>query len=408
MKLLIRLAWRNIMRNRRRTLLSGLAVGIGLASMIFVDALMDGMIESMIRTATDTFLGHGQIHAEGFRDTFEVEKTIKNSSSLIEELRSEEQISEITPRTISIAMLSSAAGSESAMLYGIEPDSEKNISIIKDAIRDGTYLDAADTDMILLGSKTAETLELEVGDRMVVTVAQAYTGELAQELLRIGGIFHMGIREADSGLAYIHINKSRELLSIGEDVHEVALRFKSLEVAGDRDLAFWNKYSRDGNEAIGWRDMVPQLDSVIQMTSLSMGITMFLVFGIVALSIMNSLFMSLYERMFEFGVLRAIGTRPAKMASIIFLEAASLALVSILIGAVLGFLITQYFSVFGIDYRGIEFAEVTITEFLYPVMRIKQFTVFPLVIMLFSLAAAVYPAVFAARIKPARAMRRSM
>ncbi|HDZ87678.1 MAG TPA: FtsX-like permease family protein, partial [Nitrospirae bacterium] len=192
------------------------------------------------------------------------------------------------------------------------------------------------------------------------------------------------------------------------NIHEIALRFKDIEMAGDPALPFWRKYSRNGNEAISWKTMVPQLDSVIEMSHISTGITLLLVFGIIGLTIMNSLFMSLYERMFEFGVLRAIGTRPVSMAIIILLEASILAVISILAGSLLGYAVTKYFSVNGINYKGIEFAGLTITKFIYPVFSPEQFTLYSLLIIIFSLTAAIYPAVFAARLTPARAMRRSI
>jgi len=406
--LLLKLAWRNIMRNKRRTLLSGLAVGIGLAAMMFVHALFTGMIDSMIRTATDTFLGQGQIHAEGFMDTYEVERTIHNSEKVMQELAGEKDLVLFTPRTISYTMLSSAGGVKGVMLYGIAPSTEKDMSLIDEAVRKGEYLSPDMNNEILIGSKTAETLEVGIGDRVVVTVAQANTGELSQELFRVGGIFHMGIREADSGLAYIHIQKARKLLGIGQEDHEIALRFTSLDLAGDLSLPFWKKYSSGGNKAISWKEMVPQLDSVIEMSDISAAITLLLVFGIVGLTIMNSLFMSLYERMFEFGVLRAIGTRPFRMGGIILLEALSLAFISIVLGIIIGIASIQYFSIFGINYKGIEFAGVTINEYIYPVFMLKQFTLYPVMILLFSIVAAIYPAVFAAKLTPAQAMRRSL
>lgn len=389
-------------------MLSGIAVGIGLASMIFVGALFVGMFESMVRTATDTFLGQGQIHAEGFRATLEVEETIHKPGAVLDELSKEDILEAFTPRTISFGMLSAAAGASSVILYGIESDTERKLSVIDDAITEGTYLGADDVRHILIGSKTAETLEVTTGDRLVLTVAQAGTGELSQDMFRVGGIFHMGIREVDSGMAFIHIRKAQQLLALGDGMHEIALRFKDIEAAGDPKLPFWDKYSQGGNEAIGWRRIVPQLDGVIELSSVSKGITIFLVFGIVALIVMNTLFMSLYERMFEFGVLRAIGTRPSRMAAVIFLEAASLSLISIAIGSAMGLAVTKYYSIHGIDYRGIEFAGVTITELLYPVLELRQFTLYPLLILLFSLVAALYPAVFAARLTPARAMRKSL
>ncbi len=408
MNLLLKLAWRNVLRNKRRTFLSGLAVGIGLASMMFVDGLFTGMLDSMIRTATDTFLGQGQIHARGFTDTLEVEKTINDSKRVLHKLSEEDGIAQFTPRTVSFSMLSSAGGVKSAMLYGIEPETERNISLIDEAIREGKYLGGENKGEILIGSKTAETLEVKIGDRMVVTTAQAHTGELSQEMFRVGGIFHMGIREADSGLAFVHLDKAQKLLALENEVHEISITFEDLDMAGDPTIPFWQKYSENGNKAIGWKEMVPQLDSVIEMSYISTAITLFLVFGIVGLTIMNSLFMSLYERMFEFGVLRAIGTRPVRMAAIIILEAASLALISMVIGTTIGFAFIKYFSINGINYKGIEFAGVTITELIFPFFTIEQFTLYPLLTILFSVTAALYPAIYAARLTPARAMRRSM
>jgi len=408
MTMLIKLAWRNIFRNKRRTLLSGLAVGIGLASMIFVFAIYDGMLKSMIRTATDSFLGEGQIHSKGFRDTNEAELTIREFSSVMRSLDEEDVIEAYAPRTLSIGMLTSPADVTTALVYGIDPLLEPPMSKLDEALGIGQYLGAQDMRGILVGSKAAENLSLETGDRVVLTVARADTGELSQELFRVRGIFHFNIKEADSSMMYIHINKARQMLGIGQTAHEIALKFVNIELAGDRTLPFWGRYSAGGNEAIGWNDIVPQLDSVVDMTDIGSVIIGILVFCIVALTIMNTLFMSLYERMYEFGVLRAIGTRPASMALLIFFEALLLGVVSSVIGAVMALALTGYFAMSGIDYRGIEFASVTFTELLYPTIIPRHYVTVPLLILGFALVAAIYPAWFAARLRPADTMRRSL
>lgn len=408
MKMIFKLAWRNILRNKRRTFLSGLAVGMGLASMIFVFAVYDGMLKSMIRTATASFLGEGQIHAEGFRDTQEVEFTINDFARVDEELSAEPLLTNHTPRTLSIGMLTSPSDVATSIVYGIDPEREPELSKLDEAIIKGEYLAKDDTKGILIGSKTAENLEVGIGDRVVLTMAQAHTGELSQELFRVRGIFHFNIREADAGLMYIHIVKARQMLGIGDSAHEIALKFTDLNLAGDRSLPLWAKYSRDGNEAIGWNDIVPQFDSIVDMTDLGSYIMGVLVFCIVALTVMNTLFMSLYERIFEFSVLRAIGTRPMRMATIIMFEALLLGIVSSVIGILLSLGITGYFAHYGIDYRGIEFASVTFTELLYPTFIPWDYIKVPLLIICFAAVAALYPAWFAARLKPAETMRRSM
>lgn len=408
MLMLMKLAWRNMFRNKRRTLLSGLATGIGLASMIFVLAIYDGMIQSMIKTATSSFLGQGQVHAKGFLNTHEVELTINNFKAMETSLSTDPQLESYAPRTLSFGMLTSPADVSTSLVYGIDPTLEPELSKLDEAITEGEYLGIDDMRGIIIGSKAAENLEVRTGDRVVLTMAQAGTGELSQELFRVRGVFHFSIREVDSSIVFVHIDKARQMLGITNTAHEIALKFTDLSLAGDRSLPFWGKYSKDGNEAIGWRDMVPQLDSIMGMTDLGAMIVGALVFCVVAITVVNTLFMSLYERMYEFGVLRAIGTSPLRMASIVMFEAISLGIISAIMGTLLGIALTGYFRYSGIDYRGIEFASVTFTELLYPSIIPIHYITIPLMIVGFAALAAIYPAVFAARLKPAETMRRSL
>ena len=406
--MILKLAWRNVLRNKRRTLLSGTAIGIGLAALIFTDALMVGMEGSMIRSATDTYLGHGQIHAKGFRDTLEVEKTITRSGEILIELSREPEVKSFAPRTQSYAMITSAANVSSIMVTGIAPDLEKELSRIDDAVIKGEYLENGDKRRILIGSRLAETLEVVVGDRIVLTAAQALSGEIAQEMFRVGGIFRFNVKEMDNGMAFIEIGKSSEMLGLGNGVHEIAFTFHDIGLASDRASGLWEKYSHDNNEALGWRDLLKELDALLEMSQYTKYILAVVLFGIVSLIIINTMFMSLYERLFEFGILRAVGTRPHKMAAIVLTEAASLSAVSVIIGMAIGLCFSWFYSWYGIDYRGVEFADVTFRELIYPVITIRQYIEYPLWVMAFSLIAGLYPAVYAARLIPSKVLRRSL
>ncbi|KPK02562.1 MAG: hypothetical protein AMK71_01825 [Nitrospira bacterium SG8_35_4] len=406
--MLFKLAWRNIFRNKRRTVLSGIAIGIGLASLIFTDALMIGMIESMIRAATGTFLGQAQIHAAGFRETFEVEKTIHDLDNVIRQLNSDAAVKHYAVRTQAFGMITSPANVSSVIFYGIDPDMERHLSKIDEAIQKGSYLTKDTTRRLLIGSKLAETMEVDLDDRVVITTAQVNTGQLSQEMFRIGGIFHFNVKEMDSGVVFMQLGEARSIIGLGNDAHEISVTFHDIDQAGNRTLSFQNRYSEGGNKALGWRELLKELDAILELSDFTKYIVALIMFGIVALIILNTLFTSLYERLFEFGVLRAIGTRPSGMASIVLLEALSLSAVSGLFGICIGLTVTYIFSIYGIDYRGIEFAEVTLRELIYPVMTINQYIEYPLWIMLFALVAGLYPAVFAARLVPANVLRRSM
>jgi ABC-type lipoprotein release transport system permease subunit len=362
----------------------------------------------MIRSATGTFLGQAQIHAKGFRETFEAEKTIHDLDNGIMQLNNDTDVKHYAVRTQAFGMITSPANVSSIIFYGIEPEREKQISKIAKAVQKGSYLAQDTTRRLLIGSRLAETMEVDVDDRVVITTAQVNTGELSQEMFRIGGIFHFNVKEMDSGLVFMHIEKARSILGLGKNAHEIAVTFHDIDKNADQILSFRERYSQGGNEALGWRDLLKEMDAVLKLSDFSKYIIALIMFGIVALIILNTLFTALYERLFEFGVLRAIGTRPSRMALIVLLEALSLSAVSGLFGICIGLIVTYAFSIYGIDYRGIEFAEVTFRELIYPVMTIHQYIEYPIWILFFALVAGLYPAVFAARLVPASVLRRSM
>ncbi|MCP5048277.1 MAG: ABC transporter permease [bacterium] len=404
----IKLSWRNIWRNKRRTIIAGIAIGIGLASLIFSGALMKGMEANMMRSATASFLGEGQIHGGDFRESQAVEQTVRRLDDVIENLKKEPLIDAFTTRTLSMGMVTSPANVNAVLLAGVEPETEQWLSKLDDALDKGTYFSGDNPRDIIIGSKLAEVLEVELGGRVVVTVSQAHTGELSQEMFRVSGIYHFDIKELDTGMAFIRLSKAQEILGIGQAVHQVALKFKDIRTAGREGIPFWKTYSQNGNEAVSWTTLLPQLKAVSDMSDISLLMLVVVLGAVVTFGIINTLFMSLYERMFEFAVLRAVGTRPGGIRKLILCEAGALAVVSIVIGLVLGFILTTIFTYTGIDYRGIEFAGATIHDILYPEMTIWQFTAYPAGVFVFTMIVGIYPAWVAGRMKVADALRKSL
>jgi ABC-type lipoprotein release transport system permease subunit len=402
-----KLAWRNIFRNKRRTAIAGIAIGIGLASMIFTDALIIGMKENMIQSATGSFLGEAQIHRKGFRETYEVEKTIVHPDEVMQELRQDSLVAHATARVMSLGMLSSPSDVSAVTMVGVNPSTEQYLSQIDETLIKGHYFAADNERALLIGNELADLLQVELGDRVVLTVAQAGTGDLSQEMFRVSGIFHFNVEEMDKGMAFIRIGKARDMLGLDGAVHEIAINFTDPSIARQSNNPFWARYSTNGNEAVGWPVLVPQLEAAFEMSQFSTYLVGIILFSVVALGIINTLFMSLHERMFEFGVMRAVGTSPFAIGRLILFEAGALAVVSILLGIVLGYAVTAITASTGIDYSGIEFAGVTFRKLLYPEMRLEQFVRFPIWVFIFTTIVGLYPAVYAARMKPADALRRS-
>jgi len=211
----IKLAWRNIFRNKKRTIIAGLAIGIGLTAMIFSDAFMIGMKNNMIKSATASFLGEAQIHRQGFRLTQEVEKTINNLDQVVSNLKKEEVVDRFTLRCQSFGMITSPANFSSVMVFGIEPSTEKHLSHIDDVLKEGEFFKGNNERDVVIGSDLAELLEVSLGDRVVITVAQAGSGDLSQDMFRVSGIYHFNIKDMDRGLAFIRLAKAQQMLGIG-------------------------------------------------------------------------------------------------------------------------------------------------------------------------------------------------
>lgn len=405
---LLKLSWRSLFRNKRRTLIAGSAIGIGLASLVFSDGLILGTKEVMIRNMTGSFLGEGQIHGPGFRETGETDRTIQDLGETIAALEHDPRVAHFTVRTLAIGMISSAANHRSVLLAGVNPDLERHVSQVAEAVTQGRFLEQESPQSIVIGAKLAQDLEVSLGDRVVTTMAQAGSGDLVQELFRVSGIFEFRSRELDGGLACVNLEKARGMLAIGEAAHEIALKFADPKIPGDAGHAFWKAYSRRGNEALGWPRLMPQVEASLELMEISLYVIAAILFAIVAFGIINTLFMSIHERTFEFGVLRAIGTRPFRVGLQIVCEAGALGVFSVVMGLVLGAGLNWAFSMIGFDYRGIEFEGVTIRNLIYPVISARQFWIYPLSVLAFTVLAGIYPAVHAARIAPAEAMRRSL
>jgi len=407
MGMLVKLAWRNMLRNKRRTIIAGLAVGIGLGAMIFTDALFAGMQRNMVRSATSSFMGDAQIHRKGFRESSDVDATINDIDSVTAGLDRSPLVAHYSVRAMSFAMVSSPANMSGVALVGVDPAKERYLSQIDDAMVDGSYFDGSRPREIVIGAKLADVLEVGLGDRVVVTATQAHTGDLAQELFRVSGIYRFNINDLDEAFAFIRLGKAREMLGLGGGAHEIAIKFRSTATPLDDSLSFWSEFSRHGNEALPWPKLMPQLRTVFEMADFNMLISGLLLFGIVAFGIINTLFMSLHERMFEFGVMRAIGTRGWDLLRIVLFEAAFLSVVSMVIGAIIGFVATVWVGHIGIDYGGIEYAGVTLKDRIYPVFEVSQYIIYPLAAFALTTIVGLYPAASAARLTPARAMRRS-
>ena len=402
--LMLKLGFRNLFRNRRRSLLTGFAVGLGLACLILMDGFWLGMIDNMVKTATSSYLGHAQVHHQKYSESFDPEYYISSDSAVFKKIKGNQDVESMSSRVITLGMVSSSQDSQNVRVLGVIPSDESKLSKFKSRILEGTYLE--DEKSLMIGQRLKDKLSVELGDRIVLTVSEVETGELKQELFRLSGIFGMGSKEIDEGMVLIHQKRLQGLLG-NSGFHELALKFKDLSLVS-KNKSFVKSLNSEDRKAETWKELVPQVVGMIKMSDSSIGILGFVLFALVAMGILNTMFMSLFERSYEFGVLRAVGTKKSELLVMICSEAFALGLISSFFGIIIAAALGYCMMVFGLDYTGIEFGEVTFTEKIYFIFTAKQFSFYPLVLIAFTVIISLYPALKTLRVKTAQALHRSL
>jgi ABC-type lipoprotein release transport system permease subunit len=403
----LKLAFRNLFRNTRRTVLTSILISSSLIVLILVDGMVLGMIDLMVGGITHTLEGEAQVNRKGFRDNFEVNLYLDNPGEILATLDTDELVAGAGPRVIVGGMIASSYNTTGGLIYGVDAERETHISRLREAIVSGEYLSGGERE-IMIGNPMAELLEVELGDRIVVTAASVDDNEISQELFRVTGTFEFGPEEMDENLAFINFDKAQQLLGMPDRAHQIVIRFHDPETSKDRDLPLFSELSKDDTEALGWLDLQPAIGAMIEMSNFSTAIVGAIIFMLTSLGVINSMFMSIYERIYEFGVAKAIGTTPAQIVQLVLIEALLLAAMSCVLGLVIGYFLTDYFSTNGIPMGKMEVSGVVLDGNMYTKLATYQFIHFPVYVTLLTLAAAIYPALFASRIVPSEALQRSL
>ncbi len=405
MTMLFRMAWRNLFRNTRRTFITGSAIGLGLAAVLVTLAVGEGFRDYMVESATDVTLGHAQLHRVGYRKSLSAKLVIPDSERWLKKLEDRPEIEAVSPRSRSYGLLARSTWSALVQIQGVRAEAEKQVTRLHEKILEGRYLSGKPRELVI-GTRLAKKLRASVGDKVVLTIAEAFSGEQTQTLLRVAGIFHTGDRALDSGLALVNAPDADRALGLGGMFHEIAVRFKRASTATNQELSLWPQFSDDRVELLSWTQLAPMISKSLELYGVMMLLIGLFTFGIIGMGILNTLLMGIFERTWEFGVLRSLGTSPRRIGGLIILETACLAMVALLIGSIIGGLLCYYFAVWGIDYAGISVGSVVMeNRRMYAVWSWPSMLKALVVVYVMTLLFSVYPARRAARIIPAEALR---
>ncbi|MBI2752623.1 MAG: ABC transporter permease, partial [Betaproteobacteria bacterium] len=317
------------------------------------------------------------------------------------------EVEAAAPRVQVQALVSSAAKSEGILLVGIVPAAEREVTFIERTIVEGKPLSAGSDRDILIGRKLAERLAVKPGEKVIV-MAQAADGELGTGAYRVSGIFATESGSFDGAMAFVTLPAAQALLALDSRVSTINLRLRDRDALPKTLPGLQGLVAPAGLSMAPWQALLPQIEQMVRLIRVFSNILLVIAFIVVAMAIMNTVFMAVAERTREFGVMMALGTPPAAIQRMVVYETLALMLLASFIGYSVGFMLVEYFGRQGIDLSGFFRGYSTIpglTGIVHPKFVASRIAVPGLLLFAASVLVSLYPAARAARLDPVRAIR---
>ena len=405
--MLPRLAWRNIWRNKRRSLITIAAVTFAAMLSIAMRGIQLGTYDVNIKHFTDLFIGAIQVQAEGYRDNPTLQKSFRLDPSVENSLNGNPLVKGYAPRVIGDGLATFKENAQGAMIVGVDPDREKSVSTLSTRVHAGRFLSGSATDEVVLGETLLENLKASVGDQIVV-LAQGFDGSLGNLRFTIVGSVRTGMPQFDRAAVFVGIDTAGELLVMYGRVQVIALRLEDLEdipaVAADLRSSLTGK----GLVVLPWSGVMKDLEQGIEMDSVSGLLTLGILIVVVAFGITNTVLMSVTERFREFGIILSLGMPQHKLVTLVLLESTAIIGIGLALGNLCGLGINAYFVANPIVFTG-DFAEIYEVYGFLPriesTLRPSIFVNMTLSIVIVSFVATLYPLSKVVRLEPLKGIR---
>jgi len=402
----VRMAWRNLWRNRRRTALAVLAIGLSQALVLAYDGVLRGYGDWIVATVTGPMLGHVQVHAPGWRRDRAVDRTIPDAAALVAALRADPGVAGASARAWAPALVAIGEEGHAAVVVGVVPEAESGphgLLAGAPALPGGRRA--------LVGRLLAESLGLAPGDRLAV-VGQASDGGLANDLYEVAGTLDCTVDAVNRHGVVLSLEDAALLLSLGGAAHEIVVRARDPERARELAARLRVAPALAGLEVLDWTALAPEMVSLVELVRVAGLLLLLVVFVAAAAGVANTMLMSTFERTRELGMLLALGAGPGRMVRLVLCEALALGLVGAALGTAIGGGLTLAFAGSGVNLAALtggpeqlSFGGARWSMRIYPELAAADVAQTVAAVLATSLLAAAWPAARAARLEPARALR---
>lgn len=400
------LAWRNIWRNKARSIVIMLSVAIGLLAGIGVLALYKGMMRSRVKTVIYSEVGHLQIHHPEFKKENHPAYVLPDAKALLKKLQSFPGVEMAAPRSVVQGMLLTATGSAGVQINGVVPALEYPASQLKNKIIEGQGFHDEKKNEILIGKKLADKMKLKLGAKLVLTFTDT-ADNLTSSAFRVAGIYRSGNAPLDELNVYVPLRTLNDLLLIGDSFHEIAVLLKN-----DDDLQTVQASLKSAFPDLvveSWKDISPETDLMVKTVDDYSYIIMIIILIALAFGILNTMLMSVLERTREIGMMVALGTGRARIFLLILMETVLLTAAGTPIGLLAAYLITRYYEQHGLDLSGMGkdmMASFGFETTIYPSFPWEKLSVILIMVISTALLSCLLPALKALRLQPVEALRR--
>jgi ABC-type lipoprotein release transport system permease subunit len=392
------------------------AIGLGYAMLLFVACLMAGLRQQMIESGTDLVLSDVEVHAPSYYPDRPIHQTLggRNGTDvgeLIATIAADPRVQAASPRVYGYGLVSATHQSTGVELLGVVPDQEQKITMLQTRMVKGSYLTGRMPKGVVMGDKLATTIGVEVGSEIVL-LTPAADGSTGNDLYTVAGMFHTGLDAMDRGLVLMSLASLQELLRLPPGrIHEVGIKLHDITTATTTAAALEVQLSKTFPVRVrAWPELAPELSDYVQFNRRVTFILFFIFFLLAVMGIVNTMLMAIIERTRELGMLMAVGMRPVQVVGLIVAEAASLAGASLVLGGALGVPLLWYLQVHGLNMGGnrgaVSLAGVVVGPLWYGRQDFTAYTQAALGLAVTALVSALYPALRAARFRPAEALRK--
>lgn len=404
--MIVKIAWRNIWRNRRRTLITAASIFFAVLLAVSTNALNRGTFNKMINDTVGFSVGFGQVMSKGYWDERSLNLAYTRSAELEETLKSIPQIDALVGRLESGVLASKGDQTKIVMVAGIDPVKEAQLTGLDQRVESGAYLEA-DDQAILIGEGLAEKLDLAVGDSLILT-GQGYHGVNAAGHFPIKGIVHFGLPEMSSQTVYLPLKAAQWFYGAEGLITTTILDIKDKDAAEKAFQVLREKLDTSTYELMEWDAMLPELVEMKALKESSNKVTVFILYLIIAFGIFGTILMMTKERSYEFGVLLSIGMKRSQLALSIWIETMFLALLGIAAGLVLSYALMYALMVNPIELTGeaaTVYAKFGVEPLLPAAVDLDLFYTQALNVLIITTLLAMYPCYSIFRLQPVAAMR---